>query len=317
MFVVSVAAVIATDKLLCSDGHIRAASSLNQFLSRDPGQGLLGYLTLTYLPQYFDILPMYIVILVMIPVVMALERVSLAAVAAFVGGVWLIGTTGHLQLPGDPWTRDTWFFHPLGWQLIFFTGFGLMRGWLPVPPVERRLVWIAVGILVASFPLAWWPLVDSSTLLTELRKSIAPLIDKNLFGALRYVHFLAVAYLAYAAAGPGGSRISGPIANIVVKVGQQTLAVFMTGMLLAMLGGIILNETGRNVATIALVNVAGLGLLVVTALIAGWFKAAPWQGHRVKHRGLDGGLSHAGGLPPATTTGRLIGESQPPVAARR
>jgi hypothetical protein len=302
MFVVSVAALIAVDKLLCNDGHIRAASHLNAFLSRDPGQALYGYMTLTYLPKSFDILPMYIAILAMMPVVMALARWSLYAVAAFIGVAWLIGTTGHLQLPGDPWSGDTW-------QLVFFTGFALMRGWLPAPPLERRFVWLAIAILAASFPLAWWPLVDSSTYLSEARKAIYPLIDKNLFGVLRYVHFLALAYLAYAAAGEGGSRISGSVAAIVVKVGQQTLAVFMAGVVFAMLGGIILDETGRNFVTIALVNVVGIALLIATAMIAGWFKSAPWQTHSVAHRGgpvgRDGG---SGGQRPASVGSTPTGD---------
>jgi len=285
VFLVSVVALIAADKVLCSDGHIRAASTLNEFLSRDPGLALFGFLTLTYQPKYYDILPMYIVILAMMPLVMALSRVSLAAVAAFVGAVWLIGVTGHLQFPGEPWTGDTWFFHPFGWQLVFFTGFALMRGWLPAPPVERRLVWLSAGILAASFPLAWWPLIDRSPELTAAHKFIEPLLDKNLFGILRYVHFLALAYLAYVAAGPGGSRISGAVAAVIVKVGQQTLAVFMAGIVLAMLGGIILDETDRSFFTTALVNIAGLAGLVVTAYVAGWFKSAPWN----KHHGVKAG----------------------------
>lgn len=305
VFLVSVASLIAADKLLCSDGHIRAASSLAETLGRDPGEVLFGIMTLTYLPKYFDILPMYIVILAMMPVVMALSRVSVAAVAAFIGGVWLIGTTGHLQLPGDPWNGDTWFFHPLGWQLVFFTGFALMRGWLPQPPVDRRLVWLSAGVLAASFPLSWWPLIDSSPLLTEARAAIAPLIDKNLFGILRYVHFLALAYLAYVAAGEGGSRIAGPAAGVMVKVGQQTLLVFMAGIVLSMLGGIILDESGRNFVTIALVNVAGLAGLVATAFVGGWFKSAPWQKHRVVERGSA--LGRTGGARKNAGTRPVVG----------
>lgn len=294
VFLVSVMVLIAADKLLCSDGHIRAASTLAEVLNRDPGAALFGIMTLTYLPKYFDILPMYIVILAMMPIVMALSRFNVAAVAAFVGVVWLIGSTGHLQFLGDPWSGDTWFFHPFGWQLLFFTGFAFMRGWLPAPPVDRRLVWLAVGILVVSFPLSWWPLIDSSPLLTGAREAIAPLIQKNLFGILRYVHFLALAYLAYVVAGEGGCRIGGPAAGLMVKVGQQTLAVFMAGIVLAMLGGIILDETGRNFVTIALVNLAGMGCLVATALIAGWFKSAPWQRHRVLDRA---GTQRSSGAP--------------------
>ena len=37
---------------------------------RDTATNLVGFLTLTYVPNYFDILPMYLVILALIPVVL-------------------------------------------------------------------------------------------------------------------------------------------------------------------------------------------------------------------------------------------------------
>src|SRR6056297_3089664 len=52
----------------------------------DPAANLVGLVTLGYVPNYFDILPMYLVILMMLPVVVALARVrpalALTAVAA-------------------------------------------------------------------------------------------------------------------------------------------------------------------------------------------------------------------------------------------
>ena len=50
-------------------------------------QNLIGLLTLTYVPNYFDILPMYLVILAMLPIVVALAGLNRWLVVAFVGGV--------------------------------------------------------------------------------------------------------------------------------------------------------------------------------------------------------------------------------------
>jgi hypothetical protein len=297
VFLVALVAVIAADRLLAGDRHLLAASSFQHFLSKDTGTAVLGFMTLTFLPQYFDILPMYLVILAMLPLVMALSRIDVRAAGLAVAATWLIGTMGYLQLPGDPWTGDTWFFHPLAWQLLFFTGFAFMRGWLPAPPVDRHLIWLSAAILVASFPISWWPLVDRSELLTNVRIAIYPLLDKSLFGGLRYIHFLALAYLAYVAAGPGGNRLDGPAVRIVTRVGQQTLAVFMGGIVLAQLSGVVLRAYGHSAATLALVNAAGFAGLVAIAYVAHWFKAAPWG--RTHVRASDPVASHSPARPGA------------------
>lgn len=276
VFLVALVAVVAADRLLAGDRHLLAASSFQYFLSKDTGTAVLGFMTLTFLPQYFDILPMYLVILAMLPLVMALSRIDLRAAGLAVAATWLIGTLGYLQLPGDPWNGDTWFFHPLAWQLLFFTGFAFMRGWLPSPPIDRRLIFLSVAILVACFPISWRPLVERSELLTNVRTALYPLLDKNLFGALRYIHFLALAYLAYVAAGPDGNRLQGRAVAVVTRVGQQTLAVFMGGIVLAQLSGVILRAYGHGFATLALVNAAGIAGLVAIAYVTHWFKSAPW-----------------------------------------
>ncbi|MCI5084765.1 MAG: OpgC domain-containing protein, partial [Rhodovulum sp.] len=52
-------------------------------------ENLLGLMTLTYVPNYFDILPMYLVILGMIPFAMALARIHPALVIASSITLWL------------------------------------------------------------------------------------------------------------------------------------------------------------------------------------------------------------------------------------
>ena len=249
---------------------------------------LAGLLTLTYVPNYFDILPMYLVILAMIPLVMALARVSPWAVAAFCGTLWLwanlklFGLDG-IDLPAEPWSERDWFFNPFGWQLVFFTGFAFMSGWLPAPPVNRTLVVIAAIVTVASIPFAYFRILDAVPELRAASNSIWVYRDKTDFGVLRYVHFLATAYLAWVAVGPMGRRITdwGPltwVVDVIRKVGQQSLAVFLSSMFLAQFAGFVLDWIGRSHATMALVNLSGFAAIIAVAYGVSWFKGQPWKG---------------------------------------
>lgn len=211
-----------------------------------PGETLLGLFTLTYIPGLFDILPMYLVILAMVPLVMAIYRFGgREAVFAFIAVTWLCGNLAgyarvigaeenlsalqqgivwigsHLtwmNLPGIPWLEDaTWFFNPFGWQLVFFTGFCFAMGWIPAPPVNRTLVIVAIAVILITVPFAWHKMFQYKTgyvpdsilgrALWDGRDFIEAVRWKTWVGLWRYVHFLAVGYLAWAAVGPGGVRL--------------------------------------------------------------------------------------------------------------
>lgn len=251
-------------------------------LFEDTASALFGLMTLTYVPNYFDILPMYLVILLMMPVVVGLARISpLVAMGAIVA-LWLAATTGHANLPAEPWSDRVWFFNPFAWQLVFFTGFAFMTGWLKPPPVDRRLVVLCVAILVVTVPFAHYKGWQNFQWIYDARDAVWPALDKTDFGALRYVHFLALAYVAWVAAGEGGRRLTGAgawarVVTVTRKVGQQSLAVFLASMVLAQTAGMVLDVTGRTMFTVGLVNGAGFLLLIAVAYSVAWFKSQPWR----------------------------------------
>jgi hypothetical protein len=250
---------------------------------------LVGLMTLTYVPNYFDILPMYLVILLMLPAVMALARLHRAAALGAVVALWAVAQSGALALPAEPWSDRPWYFNPFGWQLVFFTGFAFMSGWLPAPPVDRRLVMLAAAVVLVIVPLAHGPTYREVEVFGQWREGLAPLIGKTDFGILRYVHFLALAYLAWVAVGPFGARLAPPEGEgigaqaaraglaAILKVGQQSLAVFIASMYLARLFGVLLDVVGRTAFTALLVNILGMAVLVAVAYGAGWFKSGPWR----------------------------------------
>jgi hypothetical protein len=255
--------------------------NLGPFLD-DPATALPALLTLRYVPNYFDILPMYLVILAMLPVAMALARVHLGLVALACATLWLVANLGRLDLPAAPWSEARWFFNPFGWQLVFFTGFAFMAGWLPAPPVRPALVLAAAAILAASLPFAWHGAVAAVPAFAAGAEALRPLTDKTAFGLLRYVHFLALAYLAFAAAGRAGARLGRGrawprVVAVVQRVGQQSLAVFVVGLALSQLLGAAIGAFGRDPLTTAVVNLAGIGAVVATAYLVGWVKSEPWR----------------------------------------
>jgi len=280
MFVLIAAMLVAVDDWLGTGNAYIGGLNLIPFFEGDTTTNLLGFLTLTYVPNYFDILPMYLVILTLIPVVMALSRVHPFAVFALLGCLWIMANANMLNLPAEPWSDRPWFFNPFGWQLVFFTGFAFIRGWIPAPPIDRRLMIAAAAFVAISVPLYHWPLASQFAILRDWNAALQPYMNKTNFGILRYVHFLSLAYLAYALAGEAGARLSGPLVDICRKVGQQALGVFLAGMTLSQLAGVTLNLMGRNVLTYALVNITGCALLVGVAYTVAWYKGVPWRARK-------------------------------------
>ena len=290
------------------DGPRNYVGQLNLFpFFNDPQPQLVGLLTLTYVPNYFDILPMYLVILAMMPFVIALSRISIPLTGAVLFAIWLFAQSRILEglnaenmainFPAEPWSEREWFFNPFGWQLVFFTGFAFMSGWIPAPPVKIWLIALAAVIVLAIIPLSNIGIREFGFGVTEEGPNWARTwrienriwITKTDFGILRYVHFLATAYLAWVLVGPKGRWImppagTGPVARswrmvlaAISTVGQQSLAIFITSMFLARLLGVAFDQLGRTHFTMAAVNGAGIALIIATAYGVAWFKSQPWR----------------------------------------
>ncbi len=254
---------------------------------------ILNFMTLRYVPNYFDILPMYLVVLAMMPAFVGLARAAFPLAAAASVLVWVLaqeGLTGalglpHLALPAEPWTERTWFFNPFGWQLIFFTGFSFMAGWLPRPPVTGWLLGLAAAaVLISVLYSSIGTRVLELEFARDWRAANGAWFGKSDLGPLRYLHFLALGYLAWAACGAGGRRLIAlargagrvPVA-LITKVGQQSLAIFVVSMALARFNGFALDVIGRTFWTTTSVNLGGFAVLIAVAYGVGWFKASPWK----------------------------------------
>lgn len=289
-FLAVLAFAIAADQWRGVDHYVREELNL-QLVLDEPRRHLLGLVDLTFVPNYFDILPMYLVVLAMVPIVMALAKVDRHLVGLAVVGTWLGAQAGWLMFVADSETGRSWFFNPFAWQLVFFTGFAFARGWLPVPPRGGAFLYASLALVVLSAPFgcqegfscyAGW---GAFPVLGQVHDSLGWLISKTQMGPLRYVHFMATVYLAWLAVGPRGSRLVGPLPDAMRTIGQQTLAVFLTGLVLAQAIGVVLDIVGRGVVTTPLANLAGCAGLYLAARVTHYMKAPPWKrsgGHGVK-----------------------------------
>jgi hypothetical protein len=246
-------------------------------LLRDPATAIVGLLTLRWLPGYLDILPMYLVILALVPVMMATAWLHRLLPLALSLVLYALAWTEGINLTGNPWTGYGWFFNPFAWQLIFFTGFGLGMGWLKGPALgDRRWMMLAAAIVAVSVPLSFWGVHQLFPGVEKLYKAILPENEKTDLHWLRYVHFLALAYLVLSLVEPHRARLSHGLAFLVVRVGRQSLATFLTSLVAARIASLAFHLLGTGLLVSLLINLAGVAIVLATALTVGWFKSNPW-----------------------------------------
>ena len=73
------------------------------------------------------------------------------------------------------------------------------------------------------------------------------------------------------------ARIWQRIMAIILKVGQQSLAVFVVSIFVARFNGFAMDMLGRDTGTVLAVNGFGCGALILTAFAASYFKSQPWR----------------------------------------
>lgn len=253
-------------------------------------EALFGMVSLRYIPMYLDILPMYTVVMLWIPLVWALSRFHYGLALGVSALVYLSATFWGWDLPADPLSNRVWFFNPFAWQFMFFTGFALGSGWLKVPLDNPKLLYLAGLILLLSVPLGHEPTFRRFECLLQWRLSHPGWVDKTHLGLLRWVHFLALAYLLNHCCRRNPNRLNRAIPRWIAVMGRQSLPMFFLGTCLSYLGGMVLDNYGRSPLFVAAVNLTGLGLLLITAQSMYWLDGKPWKRGVQANSSLELGL---------------------------
>ncbi len=255
-----------------------ARLDLGWFLA-NPAEGIAALMSLRYIPQYFDMLPMYMLVLASLPLAMALSRLHRLAPLGVSALIWLGVQATGFNLSARPNSDWVWYFNPFAWQFLFLLGFSFGMGWLKPPPLRHpHLMALAGFVVIGSVPFAFWGFTGMFASLQAVPALLGHDGGPTTLHPLRLVHFLALAYLALSLIAPYRARLP-EIAALrpIVRTGQQTLAAFLASLPIAWSLGILLDWAGRNALTVALANIAGLAAILVTAHVTGWFKRQPWR----------------------------------------
>jgi hypothetical protein len=240
--------------------------SFLQFLTLDgfsahPFRSVVNAVLLGSQPKFFEILPLYIVLLSLLVVTLPLLRWPRLLLG---GSVLLYGAARVFSLSLGPWT-GAWFFNPLAWQVIFMVG-------VTSPYIlKAKNYWRGWDCLAALFSL--FSLFESHAKHLNGHVPAALLIHfevgKPAVHPFRLLAIVSLAWLAWryipATANWLRSRWAGPL----VLLGQHSLGVFSSSILLSVLGEAILFT---HPGWISQILVQGLGslALVTVAVVSAW-----------------------------------------------
>lgn len=232
-----------------------------------PYDAALGFLTLTYVPNYFDILPIYIFFMATIPLMLFLTRLNKLALLLPVI-LYFIACACHWELPAEIVGERSWFFNPFCWQLIFYIGFAFGTGHLRISSTNPFLLVLCVLAVVAAAILEFGATYFGISTLDIWRNSLVAWVNKSHLGLLRLLHFLALAYVVnrLIPCKPVKWLLESRFAYQIALIGKHSLTLFVIGMIGAYACGMALDVFGRDAFSVALINLVGLTGLFLCAL---------------------------------------------------
>lgn len=259
MFISVLLVCLMGNSLMTGQNYILAHGL--EYVFAEPALAIWGALTLTYVPNYLDILPMYIVILLLAPFVLAAGNYNKWLFVALPVSLYFGARYFDLEFPGQPDSDREWYFNPLCWQLLFFTGVAMGTRRLSVPRFSLPLVCLAAVVLLAGVVVEFGATFYDNPLLWSWRNALADWTDKSHMGFLRYAHFLALAYVLSLYHPASTIRPLSWVTNFFRRVGRLSLPMFVMTMTLSYVCGIALDLYGRTDPVEAIVNSCGLVLI--------------------------------------------------------
>ncbi len=168
-----------------------------------------------------------------------------------------------------------WAYNPFCWQMLMVLG-----GWFAVTGASvralRNLSWLralAGAYLVSAMAIT---LMRHSPALSVylpdvILNGITP-IDKEYLAPYRVIHFLALAFIATHLIPPDHPGLQWKPLQMVIKCGEEWLAVFCIGVFLSFAGHLIL-ITGANLVVMQIgVSLAGFAAMTAVAYYISWSK---------------------------------------------
>jgi hypothetical protein len=242
----------------------------------EPHVAIIQALLLRFQPPFLDILPLYIVLLGIFPLVLLAIRAHPALALAPSLLLYLAVPRAHIYVRAYP-EGSAWFFNPFAWQFLFIIGgvlgYAAQRG-QRLLPASRWLLAATAAFVAFSFvvKMSWAIHSVYDPFPALLIKQLWP-ISKNNLAPIRLLHFLSLAYVVVYFVRPDTAFLQHRWARPVLRCGQNSLQIFCEGILLSLLAHFVLTEFYRGVMMQLLVTIAGIAIMIATAMLMDWYKA--------------------------------------------
>jgi hypothetical protein len=239
-------------------------------LGDDPYRSILEALLLRFQPSLLNILPLYVVLLVLFAAVIWMLRWPRVLFGFSFALYVLVRLTG-LNL--DSWDHGGWFFDPLAWQFLFIIGVLLacepMRPprstWLfDIGASVAMVLGVVVTLVIQPYPhrLDWASGSVFQLLVTDDKTSLYP---------LRLVSILSLTWLCVRLIRFDADWLRSRWAMPLVLMGQNSLPVFCSGIVIGFLARLGLEYDDRAYMQVGINLLGVLGMLVVGTVTA-WYR---------------------------------------------
>ena len=237
------------------------------FFFKDPGPALTHAAALQYAPVNTDILPTFVLLHLAFPVVLWLMTRStvITLVVSFLLYMMVQRFSWHLPA----WPRGEMYFNPLAWQLLFVIG-----AWYAYddPGRLRTIVRSRVVLVLAIFYLAFslavtlgWQFKTLEAFLPDTVARLIYPIYKSHLAPVRLLHFLSLAIVISRLTPRHWQGVSKPLITALIRCGENSLALYCIGVLLAFVGFVILTQFSDSLVMHVVVSLGGIVLMIAAA----------------------------------------------------
>jgi hypothetical protein len=260
---------------------------------KTPDVTIMQALLLKFKPANMDVLPLYIVLLMMFP--FALWLLIRNASLALAISVALYVLTWEFGWNFASYPSGHWFFNPMAWQLLFvFGAWCALGGATRLAPALRWPVttWLAIAYLVFAFgvTLTWYFPRLGFLMPHWLGEWMYP-IDKTNLDVLRFAHFLALAALTVRFIPRDWPVLQSLWLRPAILCGQHSLEIFCLGVFLAFAAHFVMVEFYGGPAMQVAMSMAGILIMVGTAVVISWYKGVEGRGSGTPKRPPDADLA--------------------------
>jgi hypothetical protein len=262
--ILAVASALATAATLFARPGYEDAFRMT-WLFNDPAAAIYAALTLRYLPNLLDILPLYLVLLGAAPAIIWLVkrdvRIALGlSIIVYAAARW----TGFNLPAGND--GAVWNFNPLTWQLLYTIGIaaGHLRkhGRAAAPRVRNIAIAGALGFVAfACVMAAPWRGAEVGLTLFRPDYYLWP-AEKTMLSPLRVINVLALFWIVACFIAPQARWLRSRVAAPILSCGRHSLAVFGTGVWLSAVAFIALNQSGYPISMLVAANTVGVLAMV-------------------------------------------------------